>query len=192
MDSLTYPTRRGSKHGRTRSSIVDLRSLLQAGAYTTRDDSTGELHKYRFIPFTHTTPNAGHSQGQPMGYAYRDVVADSKALGKEVYQAARQLSATTSMRVEAITETKDFRPVMHPSYGTTTKSTSTLRCIGRKSVSKCKANLAVHNISYNQHPEPVGWIRPSIAARSLAPKVKTTSCVTWMQLCSPRIGRLGS
>lgn len=53
---------------------------------------------YRAIPFRHAGPGSGAAVGQAMGkpYAGSAAVADSKALGKAIYKAAKALSATTS------------------------------------------------------------------------------------------------
>lgn len=53
---------------------------------------------FRAIPFRHATPTSGSVVGQAMGSAYRghELVRDAKKLGKEIYKAAKKLSASTS------------------------------------------------------------------------------------------------
>jgi hypothetical protein len=56
-------------------------------------------HFYRAIPFRHVGPNAkGKTIGQAMGSAYggNAAVLDAKKLGRAVYKAAKQLTATTT------------------------------------------------------------------------------------------------
>jgi len=51
---------------------------------------------YRAIPFRHTTPTSGSLVGQAMGSAYSGKmgIADSKKLGRKIYNKAKQLAST--------------------------------------------------------------------------------------------------
>ena len=57
---------------------------------------TSNKQFFRAIPLRHTTPGSGKVTGQSMGSAYdsNNAVSDSKKLGRQVYNAAKALSAT--------------------------------------------------------------------------------------------------
>jgi hypothetical protein len=90
------------EHGMERTDMHD--TLLGRSVPTVPPGQRGKHRKqdrsgyYRAIPFRHATPGSGGASGQPMGRAYseHEAVEDSRKLGKEVYAAAKKLSATKS------------------------------------------------------------------------------------------------
>lgn len=82
---------------------MDLRDVLLGpkipvaphGAKGKRETDAGGEY-YRAIPFRHQTPGTKGSMAPVMGSAYEQTEVNAKALGREVYKAARKLEATRS------------------------------------------------------------------------------------------------
>ncbi len=142
-------------------------------------------HFYRSVPFRHATPTSIGVTGQPMGDPYRGVVKQSGALGRAVYNQAKNLVAGEKLpahmrygrgkkmsvpKLRAHHKT-DIYAGMVKLRGAYKKTVQTGGYTTFRTISN--ATKAVEGTQKGGKPGLVGWIRPQTQGKALAPKVQT-------------------
>lgn len=138
------------EHG---ASGFDMRdTLLQFGDPGVRINKDGK--KYRSIPFRHQTPGTqAQGGGQVMGDPYKDVVADSKALGRKIHKHAKKLK--TGERLQ-----KGLAPKLKPFH-----TNDIYAGMQRVQQPKAKGKGQVYYNTFrtiSEDSDPVKWQHPGI------------------------------
>lgn len=144
--------------------------------------TSAEGYRYRAIPFRHKTPGAGPQGGQPMGSQYganknpaslaagHAIVADTKALGKAVYKAAKKLTPGMGMASKV-----GGAPLLRTHH---TVDIFAGMIVNKQAVQKSGApkGQVSHQRSYTtfrmiSEARPDAWYHPGIQARDILDQV---------------------